>query len=172
MLFLVGSPIGNLSDITLRALEVLKEVTLVATEDTRRSSILLRRFEISKPLVSFHEHNEDARASELVERMCAGAAVALVADAGTPVIADPGFALVARALAADVPVEVLPGPSAVLTALVASGLPAPSPSGRATMFEPGLLRPSPWFRRSMCPLFAPTRQTARSGMGAGSRRGE
>jgi 16S rRNA (cytidine1402-2'-O)-methyltransferase len=112
MLFLVGSPIGNLSDITLRALEVLKEVTLVATEDTRRSSILLRRFEISKPLVSFHEHNEARRTGELIEKMRAGAKIALITDAGMPSISDPGIR-----------VEVIPGPSALLTALVASGLP-------------------------------------------------
>jgi 16S rRNA (cytidine1402-2'-O)-methyltransferase len=123
MLFLVGSPIGNLSDITLRALEVLKEVTLVATEDTRRSSILLRRFEISKPLVSFHEHNEARRTSELIEKMRAGAKIALITDAGMPSISDPGFRIVRACIENGIRVEVIPGPSALLTALVASGLP-------------------------------------------------
>src|ERR1700738_5426724 len=90
MLFLVGSPIGNLSDITFRAVEVLKEVAIIAAEDTRRSSILLKRFEISKPLVSFHEHNEARRTSELIEKMRAGEKVALLTDAGMPSISDPG----------------------------------------------------------------------------------
>jgi 16S rRNA (cytidine1402-2'-O)-methyltransferase len=123
MLFLVGSPIGNLSDITLRALEVLKEVALVATEDTRRSSILLRRFEISKPLVSFHEHNEARRTGELIEKMRAGAKIALITDAGMPSISDPGFRMVRACIENGIRVEVIPGPSAILTALVASGLP-------------------------------------------------
>src|SRR6202048_3136334 len=91
MLFLVGSPIGNLSDITLRALAVLKDVAIVAAEDTRRSSILLKRFEISKPLVSFHEHNEARRTNELIEKMRAGEKVALITDAGMPSISDPGY---------------------------------------------------------------------------------
>ena len=90
MLYLIGSPIGNLSDITLRALDTLKEVAIVAAEDTRRSSILLKRFEISKPLVSFHEHNEARRTAELIERMRNGEKVALLTDAGMPSISDPG----------------------------------------------------------------------------------
>jgi 16S rRNA (cytidine1402-2'-O)-methyltransferase len=118
------TPIGNLEDITLRVLDALRAADVVACEDTRRTRVLLDRHGIRARLVSFHEHNEDARAAELVQRMRGGADVALVADAGMPVIADPGFALVAAALAADVAVEVLPGPSAVLTALVASALPA------------------------------------------------
>jgi len=123
MLFLVGSPIGNLSDITLRALEVLQEVTLVAAEDTRRSSILLRRFEISKPLVSFHEHNEARRTGELIEKMRAGAKIALITDAGMPSISDPGYRIVRACIENGIRIEVIPGPSALLTALVGSGLP-------------------------------------------------
>jgi 16S rRNA (cytidine1402-2'-O)-methyltransferase len=118
------TPIGNLEDVTLRALRALSEADVVACEDTRRTRTLLDRHAISARLVSFHEHNEDARSAELVERMRAGDVVALVTDAGMPVVADPGFALIAGALAAGIPVEVLPGPSAVLVALVASGLPA------------------------------------------------
>src|SRR5271155_2678225 len=123
MLYLVGSPIGNLNDITLRALAVLQEVTLVAAEDTRRSSILLKHFEISKPLVSFHEHNEARRTSELVDKMRAGEKVALITDAGMPSISDPGFRIVRACVENGIQVEVIPGPSAVLTALVGSGLP-------------------------------------------------
>ena len=123
MLFIVGSPIGNLNDITLRALSVLKEVNLVAAEDTRRSSILLKHFEISKPLVSFHEHNEARRTSELVEKMRAGEKIALITDAGMPSISDPGYRIVRACIENEIRVEVIPGPSAVLTALVASGLP-------------------------------------------------
>jgi 16S rRNA (cytidine1402-2'-O)-methyltransferase len=123
MLFIVGSPIGNLNDITLRALSVLKEVALVAAEDTRRTSILLKHFEISKPLVSFHEHNEARRTSELVEKMRAGEKIALITDAGMPSISDPGYRIVRACIENEIRVEVIPGPSAVLTALVGSGLP-------------------------------------------------
>jgi 16S rRNA (cytidine1402-2'-O)-methyltransferase len=123
MLFLIGSPIGNLDDITLRALAVLKEATLVAAEDTRRTSILLNRFEISKPLVSFHEHNEARRTSELVQRMSAGEKVALITDAGMPSISDPGYRIVRACIENGIRVEVIPGPSALLAALVGSGLP-------------------------------------------------
>jgi 16S rRNA (cytidine1402-2'-O)-methyltransferase len=123
MLFIVGSPIGNLNDITFRAISVLKEVTLVAAEDTRRTSILLKHFEISKPLVSFHEHNEARRTSELVEKMRAGEKLALITDAGMPSISDPGYRIVRACIENEIRVEVIPGPSAVLTALVGSGLP-------------------------------------------------
>lgn len=123
MLFIVGSPIGNLNDITLRALSVLKEVALVAAEDTRRTSILLKHFEISKPLVSFHEHNEARRTSELVEKMRAGEKIALITDAGMPSISDPGYRIVRACIENEIRIEVIPGPSAVLTALVGSGLP-------------------------------------------------
>jgi 16S rRNA (cytidine1402-2'-O)-methyltransferase len=118
------TPIGNLEDVTLRVLATLREADVVACEDTRHTLRLLERHGIETKAVSFHEHNERARASELVQRITDGAVVALVSDAGTPLISDPGFALVQACLAADVPVEVLPGPSAVVTALVASGLPA------------------------------------------------
>jgi 16S rRNA (cytidine1402-2'-O)-methyltransferase len=123
MLYLVGSPIGNLGDITLRALAVLKEVNIIAVEDTRRSSILLNRFEISKPLVSYHEHNEARRTSELLERMRAGEKVALLTDAGMPSISDPGYRIVRACIENEIRIEVVPGPSALLTALVGSGLP-------------------------------------------------
>jgi 16S rRNA (cytidine1402-2'-O)-methyltransferase len=122
-LFLIGSPIGNLGDITFRALEMLKRVTIVAAEDTRRSSILLKHYEISKPLISFHEHNEARRTSELIEKLRAGDSVALLTDAGMPSISDPGYRLVRASVENDIRIEVIPGPSAVLTALAGSGLP-------------------------------------------------
>jgi 16S rRNA (cytidine1402-2'-O)-methyltransferase len=118
------TPIGNLEDITLRTLSALREADVVACEDTRRTRVLLDRFGVSAPLVSYHEHNEEARARELVGRMQAGEVVALVSDAGMPLVSDPGFVLVREAVAAGIGVEVLPGPSAVITALVASGLPS------------------------------------------------
>jgi 16S rRNA (cytidine1402-2'-O)-methyltransferase len=116
------TPIGNLRDITLRALDCLRAADVIACEDTRRTGSLLARLQVSKPLVSFHEHNEAARTRELVARMRTGTVVALVCDAGTPLLSDPGHELLRGALAAGLPVEVLPGPSAALTALVASGL--------------------------------------------------
>ena len=117
------TPIGNLQDVTLRVLATVASADVVACEDTRRTGGLLRRHGLSAPLVSLHEHNERARARELVARMREGALVALLSDAGTPLVADPGFALVRACLQAGIQVEVLPGPSAVTTALVASGLP-------------------------------------------------
>jgi 16S rRNA (cytidine1402-2'-O)-methyltransferase len=123
-LVLCPTPIGNLRDITLRALDVLGGVDIVACEDTRRTRVLLERHAIAgRELVSFHEHNERARAEELVTRLRAGFSVALVSDAGMPLVSDPGFALVRAALAAELPVEVLPGASAPVVAHVASGLP-------------------------------------------------
>jgi 16S rRNA (cytidine1402-2'-O)-methyltransferase len=118
------TPIGNLEDITLRTLSALREADVVACEDTRRTRVLLDRFGVSAPLVSYHEHNEEARARELVGRMRDGDVVALVSDAGMPLVSDPGFVLVRETVAAGLAVEVLPGPSAVITALVASGLPS------------------------------------------------
>ncbi len=118
------TPIGNLEDVTLRVLAALREADLVACEDTRRTRILLDRYGVSGELVSYHEHNERARAAELVRRMQAGAVVALVSDAGMPLVSDPGFVLVQGCVAAGLGVEVLPGPSAALSALVASALPA------------------------------------------------
>jgi 16S rRNA (cytidine1402-2'-O)-methyltransferase len=118
------TPIGNLEDITLRALRALRECDVVACEDTRHTRGLLDRHGIQAHLVSLHEHNERSRAGELVARMREGDAVALVSDAGTPLVSDPGFALVQAALAAEIELEVLPGASSVLVALVASGLPS------------------------------------------------
>jgi 16S rRNA (cytidine1402-2'-O)-methyltransferase len=117
------TPIGNLEDITLRVLTTLREADVVACEDTRHTSGLLKRHGIEAKLVSYHEHNERARSVELVERMREGAVVALVSDAGMPLVNDPGYDLVQATVAAGLRVEVLPGPSATLTALVASALP-------------------------------------------------
>jgi 16S rRNA (cytidine1402-2'-O)-methyltransferase len=119
-----ATPIGNLDDVTLRVLRELREAELVLCEDTRRTRILLDRHGLSPPLKSYHEHNEAARAAEVLPRLLAGERVALVSDAGLPVISDPGARLVAASLAAGVPVTVLPGASAVETAMVASGFAA------------------------------------------------
>jgi 16S rRNA (cytidine1402-2'-O)-methyltransferase len=123
-LVVVPTPIGNLEDITLRALSALRDADVIACEDTRRSKVLMDRFGVKAPLVSYHEHNEEGRARELVKRMQGGEVVALVSDAGMPLVSDPGFVLVREAVAAGIGVEVLPGPSSVITALVASGLPS------------------------------------------------
>lgn len=123
-LLVCPTPIGNLEDITLRVLEALRTADVIACEDTRHTRGLLTRHGIEATLVSYHEHNEAPRARELVARMQEGTVVALVSDAGTPVVSDPGGVLIAAAQAAQVRVEVLPGPSAAVTALVASGLPA------------------------------------------------
>lgn len=118
------TPIGNLQDITLRALAALRDADVIACEDTRRTRVLLDRYGVDAALVSYHEHNERERAAQLVERMRGGAVVALVSDAGMPLVSDPGAVLVAACVAAGLAVEVLPGPSAALAALVASALPA------------------------------------------------
>jgi len=118
------TPIGNLEDVTLRVLAALREADLIACEDTRRTGVLLERYGVDARLVSYHEHNERARTEELVERMRQGATVALVSDAGMPLVSDPGLVLVRACVAAGLAVEVLPGPSAALSALVASALPA------------------------------------------------
>jgi 16S rRNA (cytidine1402-2'-O)-methyltransferase len=123
MLVLVPTPVGNLEDLTFRALRVLKEADVVACEDTRTSGVLFSHYGIETPRVSFHIHNEHAKAAQLVERMEAGETVALISDAGTPGISDPGFLLVRAAAEAGVRVEALPGPTAFVPALVASGLP-------------------------------------------------
>jgi 16S rRNA (cytidine1402-2'-O)-methyltransferase len=118
------TPIGNLEDVTLRVLAALREADLVACEDTRRTRVLLERYGLQATMVSYHEHNERERTPELVGRMVDGAVVALVSDAGMPLVSDPGYVLVAGCIAAGLEVEVLPGPSAAIAALVASGLPA------------------------------------------------
>ena len=121
MLYVVATPIGNLDDITLRALEVLKSVDVIAAEDTRHSGNLLRHFEIRKPLVSYHEHNEAMRAAELVERLALGENVALITDAGTPALSDPGARLLRKCIERHLPYTIVPGPSSIITALVGSG---------------------------------------------------
>jgi 16S rRNA (cytidine1402-2'-O)-methyltransferase len=125
-LYIVATPIGNLEDITLRALRILKEVHLIACEDTRQTRKLLDHFAITTPLTSYHEHNETERSEELIGRIAAGSDIALVSDAGTPLISDPGYRIVAAAVAANVPVIPIPGASAILGALAGSGLPTDS----------------------------------------------
>lgn len=122
-LYIVATPIGNLEDITLRALRVLKEVDRIACEDTRHTRKLLEHYGISKPLVSYHEHNEAAATQSLIDRLLAGDSVALVSDAGTPLISDPGYRVAAAARERGIPVTPIPGPSALVAALAASGLP-------------------------------------------------
>ena len=123
LLYVVATPIGNLGDITLRALEILKVVDVIAAEDTRHSGMLLKHFGIKKPLVSFHEHNEAMRTAQLLERLVAGENLALVTDAGTPGLSDPGARLIRACIRRDLPFTVVPGPSSILTALVGSGFP-------------------------------------------------
>jgi 16S rRNA (cytidine1402-2'-O)-methyltransferase len=123
-LYVTSTPIGNLEDITIRALAILRSVSRIMAEDTRRTAILLRRYEIATPLVSAHEHNEAARAGQLVEWLDAGEDVALVSDAGTPLLSDPGARLVRAVIDAGHDVVPVPGASAALSALVAAGLPA------------------------------------------------
>jgi len=122
-LYLVGTPIGNLEDITLRAIRILKESDQIACEDTRHTQKLLSHYNIQKPLVSYHEHNEMTRAPELVLAMEQGAKIALVSDAGMPLVSDPGYRLVTLCARHQIPVIPIPGPSALLAALSASGLP-------------------------------------------------
>ena len=121
MLYVVATPIGNLGDITLRALDVLKLVDLIAAEDTRHSGILLKHYQIDKPLISYHEHNEAMRTAQLVERLAAGENIALITDAGTPGLSDPGARLVRECIKRELPFTILPGPSSILTALIGSG---------------------------------------------------
>lgn len=144
-LYLVATPIGNLEDITLRALRILRSADRIACEDTRQTAKLLNHFGISTPTVSYHLHNETGRTTELIDELKTGARIALVSDAGTPAIADPGADLVSAAIAAGIPVFPIPGANAALTALIASGLPTerftfhgflPSKSGqRRTVLE-------------------------------------
>ena len=123
MLYLVATPIGNLSDITLRALEVLRDVDFVASEDTRHTGMLLRQHQISKPQISFHEHNKEQAGRRIMGLLAEGRSVALVADAGTPGISDPGYTLVRSAIEAGIAFTMTPGPCAFVMALILSGLP-------------------------------------------------
>jgi 16S rRNA (cytidine1402-2'-O)-methyltransferase len=121
MLYVVATPIGNLGDITLRALEVLKSVDLVAAEDTRHSGMLLKHFGIKKAFISYHEHNEAMRTPQLIERLTQGESVALITDAGTPGLSDPGARLVRECIKRELPLTIIPGPSSIVTALIGSG---------------------------------------------------
>ena len=121
MLFVVATPIGNLGDITLRAIDVLKSADVVAAEDTRRSGLLLKHLGIKKPFISYHEHNEAARTTELVERLARDENIALITDAGTPAMSDPGLRLIRECVKRELPFTIIPGPSSILTALLGSG---------------------------------------------------
>lgn len=126
MLYLVATPIGNLGDITLRALEVLRAVDLIASEDTRKTSILLHHYDIHKPQKSYHAFNEEKAVPMLLEKLLAGESIAVVTSAGTPAISDPGYSLVRAAIDNDIPVTAIPGAAAVVLAVTLSGLPAHS----------------------------------------------
>lgn len=143
-LFVVPTPIGNLRDITLRALDVLQEVTFILAEDTRTSRVLLKHYGIEKPLVAYHQFNEHARTAKLVQRIALEGPAALVSDAGTPGISDAGYLLVKACLEMEIEVECLPGPTALIPALIQSGFPAhtfifsgfvPHTKGRRTFWE-------------------------------------
>jgi 16S rRNA (cytidine1402-2'-O)-methyltransferase len=123
MLYLVATPIGNLGDISLRALETLRAVNIVASEDTRKTGLLLAHFDIKKPLMSFHEHNEQRAGARILDLLAEGQSVALVTDAGTPAISDPGFTLVRRCIERGLPFTMIPGAAALIMALALSGLP-------------------------------------------------
>lgn len=145
LLYLVATPIGNLEDITYRAVRVLQEADLIACEDTRQTRKLLDRYGIHKPTISYHEYNEAERTEDLAARLLAGAVIALVSDAGTPLVSDPGYRLVRAAIESGIPVQPVPGASAALAALAASGLPTdgfhfggflpPKPGQRAKVLE-------------------------------------
>ena len=126
VLYIVATPIGNLEDITVRALKILRDVDLIAAEDTRKSGKLLSHYRIKNRLVSYHEHNEKRRTPELVDQLLEGTSIALVSNAGTPCVSDPGYRLVAAAVANKISVVPVPGPSAVMTAMSAAGLPTDS----------------------------------------------
>jgi 16S rRNA (cytidine1402-2'-O)-methyltransferase len=124
LLYIVSTPIGNLSDITLRALETLKAVDLIISEDTRKTGVLLKHFDIHKPQLSFHLYNEQKEVPRIIRQLEDGLDIALVSNAGTPVISDPGYSIVRAAIEHQIPLTCIPGPTAVTTALVLSGLPA------------------------------------------------
>jgi 16S rRNA (cytidine1402-2'-O)-methyltransferase len=126
MLYLVATPIGNLSDISLRALDTLRQVDYIASEDTRKTGLLLMHFDIKKPQISFHEHNETRVAKKIVTLLKDGKSVALVTNSGTPGISDPGFVLVRAAIEAGIEITMVPGPTALVMALILSGLPTHS----------------------------------------------
>jgi 16S rRNA (cytidine1402-2'-O)-methyltransferase len=125
-LYLVATPIGNLEDITLRALNTLRQVDIIASEDTRKTGLLLKHFDIKKPQLSFHEHNERQAGERIISLLQSGKSVAVVTDAGTPGISDPGFTLVRSAIEAQINITMIPGPTALIMALVLSGLPVHS----------------------------------------------
>ena len=125
-IYLVATPIGNLSDISLRALEILREVDIIASEDTRKTGLMLKRFDIKKKQISFHEHNENRAGEKIINMISEGKSVALVTNAGTPGISDPGFTLVRRAIEANIHVTMIPGSAAFVMAIVLSGLPSHS----------------------------------------------
>jgi len=144
ILYLVATPIGNLDDITYRAVKILGSVDLIAAEDTRKTKILLDHYTISKPMMSYYSYNEQARAPQLIEKLLAGQSIALVSDAGTPGISDPAFHIVQQALENAIAIIPIPGPAACIAALIASGLPTdrfvfegflPLKKGRKTKFE-------------------------------------
>ena len=126
MLYLIATPIGNLGDITLRALETLRAVDIIASEDTRKTGLLLKHFNIAKPQMAFHEHNEQQAGTRIEELLLQGKSVAVVTNAGTPGISDPGFTLVRRAIRANIEVTMIPGPTGLIMAVVLSGLPVHS----------------------------------------------
>ncbi len=141
---MVSTPIGNLADITFRAVSTLKSVDLIAAEDTRHTGKLLKHYEVNCPMVSYHEHNETARTAELINRLAGGDKIALVSDAGTPAVSDPGYRLISAAVEQGIRVVPLPGANAALAGLVASGLPTdrflfegflPKKKGRKTRLE-------------------------------------
>ena len=121
MLYVVATPIGNLADITLRAIEALKSADVIAAEDTRRSGMLLKHFEIKKPFISYHEHNEATRTLQLVERLARGENIALITDAVTPGLSDPGLRLIRECIKRELPFTIVPGASSILAALIGSG---------------------------------------------------
>lgn len=152
-LYVIATPIGNLEDITLRALRLLKEVDFIACEDTRHTRKLLTHYQISKPLLSYHSHNQEGRIPQIIEKLKAGEAGALVTDAGTPGISDPGTLLIVRALSEGLQVVPVPGPAAALAALCASGLPTDR------FYFQGFLPLKPGKRRALLRLLKDIRAT-------------